>query len=1198
MNHHPVEPSEPTHRKSPLNKRGNTLTPETTMHRTLTLTRRTTILLLMGLFAGASILHAAENLPAAKSVEEAKLAQPDMSKPVWVIIQCDMPKDLSKMTINPNHKAALGVFFNSPAGVGFALEQGKVTRPWISTLEWCGSGLTSPDTDRDLNLRAWSHTPIAFFEQISKEKLSVIESFREVRAGIAGGQLTAAIRGSWSTQNKGRPLSDKSTPADFDLNIVASIKDACLEGTWEGKVLGYPLKGTCVGALVQAACSALDPANAIYQIEYQIEKEAVTVVVEVRKGKAVSALARRRTISKPGNQMTTTCAVDAENLSVTLAPPTLLGQGATLQGTLKIAGAGEITIQDMFITPTGDGVMPKSDAKSKTSEVSLRAYAIDDPVASQWKRWMETIFSGTDPVDAGLAQQAQREADTFAVMPAPSTASQFMHKIRGMSKNFIYAPWFDFAPVAGAKKYRFTTKTAAFDAEIPTASLLPVWNKVPLGLSTVTLTALDGSGQPVGEPQQRVFERRAPFGGEIARPLNDDDGAMELALRYPRTLARRYYTIANLWAVAQTPPHDRTQPNTFRCAHNPFMALALYSTDPAERAAARVPANAWAERQALRMTGPFGLMDSYHSFPHGFIEEEMQDILTTFEATGDPRWQETAQHFGGIHARLIQPNGSWTWTINHFDKSIWWPFSNESAYFGREIMDPNAAIYARFFGRLRHLTGDDRLRDTELKAVHWFMHNSLRNGYWDPGSQQGPGMDSLSNATAIECLRYLLEWAPASIANTALAEELARWIEDRFIYWGPVSKIDQGSMVNTGQATMAISYLCLYRATGKTLYLAKAEALFKGYLIERDPVLGLTKMRYDRYLGELDDPVDALQYVALRRKLVRRPAEAPIVLTADRATVVLTLHHAIEAEFPLVLHLHTQNGKVDRAVALTPTWDGPGIAYTQPGRLHWRDGMVLHHQVDVSTLNADAKGIKGEVVVQLKSPLPDSKPVATTFRIEAALDGRMLAGHHDGGRVDGELRPAASAKGDRIWFEVDRAVSGGEAWQNWALANIDLEAGVAARNPQRLPWQLANGNAGWSAEVQTADLKIVDEKVMGTMRAKVTWFGFRDGLKTDAKAHEEAWEKGLSFLAYWNTNEKFFGKATPGNPNGYWAPHIFPKPLGEQVEYPLAAQQPVLAGVYEYRFAGQRLGDVVAGTVTVKGPDGKERQCQFLGGVE
>ena len=117
------------------------------------------------------------------------------------------------------------------------------------------------------------------------------------------------------------------------------------------------------------------------------------------------------------------------------------------------------------------------------------------------------------------------------------------------------------------------------------------------------------------------------------------------------------------------------------------------------------------------------------------------------------------------------------------------------------------------------------------------------------------------------------------------------------------------------------------------------------------------------------------------------------------------------------------------------------------------------------------------------------------------------------------------------------------------------------------------------------------------MNAKVTYFGFRDGLKEDAKYHQETWEKGLSFLAYWNTSEKFFGKKTGGNKEGAYTMHIKPKPLGEHIEY-ATSSKPVIPGDYQYRFTGQRIGAVVAGTVTVKSPDGKEHTCQFLGGVE
>jgi len=286
---------------------------------------------------------------------------------------------------------------------------------------------------------------------------------------------------------------------------------------------------------------------------------------------------------------------------------------------------------------------------------------------------------------------------------------------------------------------------------------------------------------------------------------------------------------------------------------------------------------------------------------------------------------------------------------------------------------------------------------------------------------------------------------------------------------------------------------------------------------------------------------------------------------------------------------------VRQAIATTPTWDGPILDYPQPGRLHWQEGMALFHAVDASKLTVGPKGLGGDLVVQLKAPMPESKPVATTFRIEAMLGGRMWSGRHDGGRADGELRPQATAKASRLWFEVDRAVTGGEAWQNWALAQLDLPGATAV--PNRAPRWLGNGNAGWSAEVQTAEVTLTDTTLSGTMKAKINYFGFRDGLKGDAKYQLAAFEQGLSFLAYWNTSEKFFGKKTSGRKEGQYTMAMNPKPLGEHIEY-VTSSKPVIPGDYEYRLDGHRLGDLVAGTVRIKGPDGKEHTCQFLGGVE
>jgi hypothetical protein len=1157
------------------------------------------IVILAGLLAAVTAVAAEP-----RTATESKPVAPDLSKPVWVIIQCD--KTAPPQMTAEQKKAAGGLvhgpFFYHTAGLGFGLEQGKVTRPWLSTLDWYGAG-DGADT------RAWSHAPLSF---LGKGR-DLVDTFTQAQAAFEGGRFTAKMKGTYNY-----PELHVAAPIVFDLELAGAVAGTKVEGTWKGTIGGFACQGTCIGAILPATSAAFDPANAIYQIVSS--KQDVAAVVEVRGGRGVSGLARRSQAD-----VAKLLEVDASGLTVTAGEPDVNGRGGKLNGMLRIAGVGDLAVEGLEVGAVGTSYRGKS---MEGGQIGVRAYRMDDPVAAQWKRWMQALYAGTAPVDPAIAEQARNEADAIVCLPPPGQATQFLHRYGGYSPRFIYAPWFDFQTVAGARKYRFTVRQATFEAETPTAWLSPIWKGLPLDQHTVTLTALDADGKPLGEPQKRQFAKRAPFGGEVARGLADETLALELALRYPRALAERHYgNIVSLWAEIASPPHDPPSMSAIRTAHDPFAVIARWSPDPVERARAARLADAWKTLWIPQMRkSPFGCIDDYYSF--GFIQQTLNDYLTAHEATGNPRLLDEVRHWSAVHGRLIQPNGSWTWIFEpRFTSDVWAPFWNRSSFFGRPTMDHNAALYINFFGRLRKFTGDDRHRDAELKGMHWVLHNSLRTGYWERQQQQSDADANLANTMAIECLEYLLERAPATVANVAVAEDLARYIEDRWIEWGPISRISHGTMTNTGQLPMALNYLRLWRATGKALHRAKAEALFHSYLLEHDPVLGLPQQNlkgdgaftFNRFMAEADDPAWALRYVDLRRTLDKMPAGKP--LSPDHAVAVLRLQHGVAKAEPIglsldmqlqrfaakspqraadavILYVDARGGKARHAFAATPTWGGPILDYPQCGRLHWQEGMALFHAVDASKLTVGPQGIQGDVVVQLKPPLPDRQPVATTYRIEAALDGRMLSGRYDGGRVDGELRPAVVDKAERLWFQLDRAVGGGEPWQNWALAQLDMP-GVAPKK-DRAPRWLGNGNAGWSAEVQAAEVKIADETVHGTMQVQVNYVGFRDGLKKDVKYHLEAWEQGLSFLAYWNTSQKFFGKQTGapwGGDEGKYTLNINPKPLGEHIEY-VTSSKPVTPGQYEYRFDGRRLGDVVAGTVTVKGPDGKEHTCQFLGGVE
>jgi hypothetical protein len=856
----------------------------------------------------------------------------------------------------------------------------------------------------------------------------------------------------------------------------------------------------------------------------------------------------------------------------------------------------------------------------------VRAYPLGDPIASHWQRWMKAIFQGAAPVDPSLAEAARLETQTQTCLPGPGQAAQFWHRYPSVwVKTFVYAPWFDFQSVPGAKSYRFTVGKASFDAATPNAWLTPIWKDIDVGIRkehTVTMTALAGDGTPLGEAQQRLFRKRPAFGAEpMARILTDEALAQELAMRYPRALVERYLgNIVSLWAE-HSAPHDPPSFSAIRVVYDPFASLARWSPDPAERARAARLAVAWKIHSfSLPRAKLFGCTDLYYSF--GLIQQILNDWLTTHEITGSARLLDEIRHWANVHCRIIQPNGTWTW-INKGDgggeisQAPWTPFFNAMGYYGRTTMDHDAAPYVNFLGRLRLFTGDDRHRDTELKGLHALLRNGMRTGYWPGQCQQSAGNDDdITNTMAIEALEYLLERGPATLSRITLAEDLARYIEDRWINWGPISLIQAGTLTNSGQLPMAINYLRLWRDTGKALYRAKADALFQSYMIIRDPVLGLPSISFERCPSEADDSAWAPRYLELRRELDRAPKLPPPALA--NGVAVLRLQNGVVRAEPLgvhldmqlqrqktptpqpasdalYLHLDVQGGTVRHAIATTPTWDGPILDFPQCGRLHWQDGMALFHRVDATKLTIGPQGLSGDVVVHLKAPMPERLPVATTFRIETTLNGRMLSGRHADGQVAGELQAPAAAKAERVWFEVDQAVRGGEAWQNWAVAQLDLP-GVPPKK-DRAPRSLTNGNAGWSATVESSEVALTDTTIKGSLRTTVNAFGFRDGLKEDENYQKKAWEQGLSFLAYWSTSEKFFGRKNGFPKEGNYTWHTIPKPLGEHIEY-VTTSKPVTPGTYEYRFDGRRLGAMVAGTVTVKGPDGKEHTCQFLGGVE
>ncbi|MBO7534427.1 MAG: hypothetical protein J6T46_10605, partial [Victivallales bacterium] len=109
---------------------------------------------------------------------------------------------------------------------------------------------------------------------------------------------------------------------------------------------------------------------------------------------------------------------------------------------------------------------------------------------------------------------AQSFADTL--LPVRRSFENGQVFWNGYARQFIYAPYFEFKPVEGAVKYRFTVKGAdgallEFIADSPYAALTPVWGAVREGDTTVKAVGIDADGKELGVSGERKFYRMPPF---------------------------------------------------------------------------------------------------------------------------------------------------------------------------------------------------------------------------------------------------------------------------------------------------------------------------------------------------------------------------------------------------------------------------------------------------------------------------------------------------------------------------------------------------------------------------------------------------------------------------------------------------------------------------------------------------------------
>jgi hypothetical protein len=121
-----------------------------------------------------------------------------------------------------------------------------------------------------------------------------------------------------------------------------------------------------------------------------------------------------------------------------------------------------------------------------------------------------------------FAKQALKEYndEAFAVRPGGVNGRAFWNI---NSSQFIYAPSFNFPKIPVTLQYEFfatdcTGKTYTFTADMPTASLAPIWKDLSVGIIELKVEALhrvNGNRYLAGA---RTFYKAPPFPGREALP--------------------------------------------------------------------------------------------------------------------------------------------------------------------------------------------------------------------------------------------------------------------------------------------------------------------------------------------------------------------------------------------------------------------------------------------------------------------------------------------------------------------------------------------------------------------------------------------------------------------------------------------------------------------------------------------------------
>jgi maltose/maltodextrin transport system substrate-binding protein len=417
------------------------------------------------------------------------------------------------------------------------------------------------------------------------------------------------------------------------------------------------------------------------------------------------------------------------------------------------------------------------------------------------------------------------------------------------ARQFIWVPSFDFKPIDGAATYIFTIRLANggmldFESKDPTAPLTPVWNRIPVGTTTVKVEAIDKKGDSLGVAGERTFHRAAPFRGPYGSPVVPYGESAAIALK--GAMAEPF---VQSWPAAGQP--DAKYP-LYRYASKIIGALvsgcAMHANQspPPDDAKQAIEIGRAAADFLISISAKEGTPleffppTYYHATPTARENdnwtmlispaEACQGYLDLYDVTHDQRYLDASKRIARTYAKLQLPSGTWHLKVDNR--------TNEPL----AAIDLVPSVVIHFLDRMVTQYQFTEAQPTLDKAVKFMMDGPVKTFDWkaqfDDAKLRGP-YENLSKHEACLFAGYLFQHG-----QTDLATEILNFAEDQFVIWekppessskfAPIDQwytpcsAEQYAMfepISGSSAFMIVAYIRAYDATKNPLCLAKAESL-------------------------------------------------------------------------------------------------------------------------------------------------------------------------------------------------------------------------------------------------------------------------------------------------------------------------------------------------------------------------------------